>query len=121
VALVFAALAIIVSPGLIYGAGQWARARSHKKGLTRLGWVALIFHGISLACIALGVVFSMSVLASAKEKDPSSIGEAIGIAFGSVVAAAMGLVLMILISLFPWLVSVITGAVFGRRATRMKR
>ncbi len=117
-ALVFTALGIIVSPALVYGAGHWARARSHLKGLTRLGWVAFAFHMVSLACIALGVALFIAVLANIGDAKPTSIGEALGIALGSVVAAAAGFGLMVLVSLLPWLVSIITGLVFGRRSTR---
>ncbi|MEM7152865.1 MAG: hypothetical protein AAF799_08480 [Myxococcota bacterium] len=121
--LILAALALIVSPGFIYGAGRWARARLNKKGLTRLGWVAVVFHLVSLGVIGLGgVILASAFTISVVQQGASSIGEAIGQIFAQFIAmifvAALGLTIMFFFSLFPALISVITALVFGRRETR---
>lgn len=117
VLLILAAICLVVSPAFIYGAGKWGRARLNKKGLTRLGWVSVVFHLLSLGTIALGGVIAAGALANAS-KGGETIGEAIGQALGSIFAAIIGLSVMIMLSLIPALVSVITALVFGRRETR---
>lgn len=110
VTLIMALFSIIFSPALLYGAGQWARARLGKKGLTRLGWFAVIFHVFSLIFVGLGAWVLIDALTDETTTGWDSVGQLIG--------ALLGTVAMVAISLVPWLVSAITALVFGRRATR---
>jgi len=102
--LVVAGLAQLVGPPLIFGAGFSLRAHLPSPPSPTLGRIAVAFYVVMIVVLGFGIVTMFRAVGG----DGSLDG--LGLAIGGM--------MLIVVSLLPWLVSLVTGSVFTSRVVR---